>query len=515
MRLRARLSFLLALALASPAAVAPAWADDKPPAEKAAGTAEEKLQPPRSWTLDRSGTFGGVKVDYRVVAGETRLTDDAGDPVADIFSVAYLRKDVKDPAQRPVTFLFNGGPGSASVWLHMGVFGPRRIDVPSDAGNAGAPPYPIVDNPGTILDVTDLVFIDPVGTGYSRVVGKGEEKDFYGVDEDARAVARFIRQWLTDNKRWNSAKYLGGESYGAIRTAAVARELSQGKSWVALNGLLLISGALDFGTLDFGRGNEEAYWTFLPSFAATAWYHKKVPQTGSFEDFIEQARRFALERYAPALLRGNRLPAAERAEIVKELARFTGLSEGFIERANLRVSAARFQKELLRAEGKTVGRFDSRYTGDDFDDAGEAIDADPSFYGIAGAYTAAVNDFFQRDLGIDMDRQYQILGSLWSKWNWKVGSASTWGGYIDVTPWIGQAMRENKELRTLSAGGYYDLATPFFAKENTLNANGVPTERVTFTYYHGGHMMYVHRPSLDKLMGDVRAFIRAGQKPAN
>ncbi|MFC7335353.1 S10 family peptidase [Rhodocista pekingensis] len=500
-------AFLLALAVASPALSQ----DAKPPAGKEAEKAAD-LPEPRTWKVERSGTFAGTKIDYSVVAHETRLKNDKGEPVADMFSIAYLRQGVKDPSRRPVTFLFNGGPGSASLWLHMGVFGPRRIDVPSDGGNAGAPPYPIVDNAQTILDVTDLVFIDPVGTGYSRVVGKGEEKDFLGVSEDARSVAKFIRQWLSDNKRWNSPKFLGGESYGAVRTAAVAKELSKGDSWVSLNGLLLISGAVDFATLDFGRGNDEAYWTFLPSYAATAWYHGKVPNKGNFEAFIEEARRFALERYAPALLKGNRLTPAERAAIVKDLARFTGLSETYIDRANLRVSAARFQKELLRDQGKTIGRFDGRYTGEDFDDAGETFDNDPSYYGVAGAYTAAINDYMERDLGVDMDREYKVLGSMWNKWNWSVGENSSRNGYIDVTPWIGQAMRENKDLRTLSASGYYDLATPFFAKENTLNNNGVPTERVTFTYYQGGHMMYVNKPALDKLVDDVRKFIQAGLK---
>lgn len=506
---RAGLALLLAGTLALPPLTAAA--QDPPPKEagKEAPKDDKKPEPPKSFTAERAATINGQKVTYTVVAGETRLKNDKDEEVASVFSTAYFRTGVKDPANRPVTFLFNGGPGSASLWLHMGVYGPKRIQVPGDGGNAGAPPYPVVDNAQSILDVTDLVFIDPVGTGYSRVVGKGEEKDFYGVEEDARSVAKFIRQWLTANKRWNAPKYLGGESYGAVRTAAVAKELARADSWVALNGLLLISGAVDLGALDFSPGSDVAYWSFLPTYAATAWHHGKVADTSKGLDaFLAEARRFALDEYAPALLKGNRLTPEERSAMAARLAGFTGLSRTFIERANLRVSGERFQKELLRDQGKTVGRFDTRYLGDDYDSAGEGIDNDPSLYGIAGAYTSSVNAYFA-ELGIDMGREYKVLSGLWPKWNWKVGPGRQ--GDLNVAPWIGQAMRENTALRTFAAMGYHDLATPMFAVENSLAGPGIPKDRVVFTYYQGGHMMYVHQPSLEKLAQDTRQFIAAGQ----
>jgi len=466
------------------------------------------IPPVKTFRSERAGTFNGVRVNYTILAGETRLRNDKDEDEASIFSTAYLKSGPRDP-DRPVTFLFNGGPGSASVWLHMGVFGPRRIEVPGDGGNAGAPPYPIVDNEHSLLDVTDLVFIDPVGTGYSRVVGKGEEKDHLGVEEDATQVARFIRQWLTENKRWNSPKYLGGESYGAVRTAAVAGELSEPSSWVSLNGLLIISGAVDLDALSFAPGSDSAYWSFLPSYAATAWHYGLVKdKSKGFDAFLDEVRRFALEQYAPALLKGARLPDGERKAIAARLASYTGLSAEFIERANLRVSGGRFQKELLRPQGRTIGRFDTRYQGIDADDAGETPDNDPSLYAIAGAYTASINQYFT-DIGVDMGREYKILTGIGSKWNWKVSDSGRQTS-LTVAPWIGTAMRENTALRMFVACGYHDLATPFFAVENAFNGPGVPTERVSYAYYEGGHMMYVYPPSMTKLVKDVRAFIQAG-----
>jgi len=502
--------FLAVLLMVTLPAAAPPSAADIPAGK--AGDASPAIGDPKLFRIERSGIFNGRPVDYTVLAGETRLTNGKDQETAGIFSIAYVRRDVKSPATRPVTFLFNGGPGSASLWLHLGIFGPRRVEVPDNAVSPGAPPYPLVDNPLSILDVTDLVFIDPVGTGYSRVVGRGNEKDFFGVKEDAASIAQFIRRWLTDNKRWASPKYLGGESYGGIRIGALLPELSQSQAAVALNGLLLISPAIDVRALDFVRGNDNPYWEFLPSYAATAWYHGKVADmSGGFEAFLEAARHFALEEYAPALLKGNRLSTEERRALAAKLARFTGLSADYIERSNLRVPAARFMKELLRDNGRIIGRIDSRYTGEDYDEAGERPDTDPSLNGMSAAYSAAMNHYLLNELGIDMGRGYKVLDPLGRSWNWTVPDAGRGG--VNAAPWIGDAMRGNPGLRAFVAAGYYDLATPFFAMENGLSGHGIPPDRVSFAHYPAGHMMYVHKPSLEKLADDVRRFIAAGARP--
>lgn len=452
-----------------------------------------------------SGTFGGVELDYTVVAGETLLTNDEGEERAVIFSTSYLLDGVEDPVERPVTFLWNGGPGSSSVWLHMGAYGPQRVDVPSDARDDAGPPYRLVDNPGTILDVTDLVFVDPVGTGFSRPRGEATGADFYGVRQDARSIAQFIRTWIREHGRWNSPKFIGGESYGTTRSAAVIRELEGGYDDVAVNGIILISAILDFTIDDPVPGNEVPYLIHLPTMAATARYHDVTGTDLSLEEFTRSAREFALGDYARALLAGESLADDERARIRARLARFTGLSETYLERSNLRVSPARFRKELLRERGVSVGRLDSRYTGRDYDNAGEYPDIDPSFYGIDGAYTAAVNSYLREELGVSIERRYRIIGGLGGSWDWSLGGGRA--TYLNVAPYIGDAMRANAGLHVFVAAGYYDFATPFHGAEYSLNRSGVVTDRVRFGYYEAGHMMYVHHPSLDALLADTRAFI--------
>ena len=288
-----------------------------------------------------SGTFGGQRVSYVATAGETFLKDKEGVPRASIFSISYV-KEGRDP-NRPVTFLFNGGPGSGSVWLHMGAFGPKRVAIPSDATDDAGPPYPILDNPDSLLDVSDIVFIDPVGTGFSHALGKTDPKDFYGVTKDAESIAEFIRLWLNENGRWNAPKYLGGESYGTTRSAAVVNQLEGTYNDVALNGVILISTVLDFGAGADTPGNEMTHILNLPSMAATALYHGKA-QASSTEAFVEEARRYAMGPYAAALLKGQRISPQERNEVRRELARFTGLSEAYLEQADLRVTPARFYK---------------------------------------------------------------------------------------------------------------------------------------------------------------------------
>ncbi|URW75710.1 peptidase S10 [Sphingomonas donggukensis] len=493
---------LLLLALIA----APAIAQDPPPAPKVAAKADD-IPPPNVSVTRHTGVFGGQRVAYTATAGETYLKADDGTPRAAIFSVAYV-KDGRDP-NRPVTFLFNGGPGSGSVWLHMGAFGPKRVAIPSDARDDGAPPYPIVANPDSLLDVTDLVFIDPVGTGFSHVLGKTDAKDFYGVTQDAKSVAQFIRLWLNENGRWNAPKYLGGESYGTTRSAAVLNQLEGTYNDVSLNGVILISTVLDFAAGADTPGNEMTYILNLPSMAATAAFHGKGGFAGQpAASVVAQARTWATGPYAAALLKGNALPATERTAIRRDLSRYTGISEGYLEQADLRVTPGRFYKELLRDRGLTVGRLDSRYTGKDFDAAGETPDNDPSFYGIDGGYTAAINAYARGDLNYRTDRSYVTIGSLGGSWDWRLGGGRDNDVYMNVAPYIGKALRENAGLRIFVGQGWYDFATPFFAAEYALSRTGYDPARIQFEYYDAGHMMYVRDQDRAKLTRDIRAFIR-------
>lgn len=473
-------------------------------AEQPAAAAAQPARDPVVSVTRHSGTFGGQRISYTATAGETFLRAEDGTARAAIFSTSYV-KEPRDPS-RPVTFLFNGGPGSGSVWLHMGAFGPKRVAIPSDGRDDGPPPYQILDNPDALLDVTDLVFIDPVGTGFSHALGKTDPKDFWGVTKDAESVAQFIRLWLNDNGRWNSPKYLGGESYGTTRTAAVVNQLEGAYNDVSLNGLILISTVLDFAAGADAPGNELSPILNLPSMAATALYHGKA-QASSPEAFIEEARRFATGPYAAALLKGQRLGADERAQVRRELARFTGLSETYLEQADLRVEPSRFYKELLRDRGLTVGRLDSRYTGRDYDSAGETPDNDPSFYGIDAGYTAAINQHLRDTLKFRSDRSYVTIGNV-GPWDWRLGGGRDRDAYLNLTPYIGKALRENSGLRVFVGQGYYDFATPFFAAEYALTRTGIPQDRIHYEYYGSGHMMYVRDEDRTKLSRDVRAFIR-------
>lgn len=506
---RLALVILAAVATVAMAAAAPAISVETDDGKKEAGPVSD----PQVFVTRHSGTFGGQRLRYTATAGETYLQDEDGKPKASIFSIAYVKEGVDDPASRPVTFLWNGGPGSSSVWLHMGAFGPKRVAVPSDAIDDGAAPFNMADNPLSLLDVTDIVFIDPVGTGYSRALGSHEGKEFWGVSEDAASIAEFLRNWVTRNKRWASPKYIGGESYGTTRSAAVINELEGGYDDLAINGIILISTVLDFYTSAFNTGNELGYITFLPSMAATAVYHGKA-STGdkSLEEFLVDAREFAITDYATALFRGNRLPSEERASVRARLSAFIGISEAYLERSDLRITERRYFKELLRDQGLTVGRLDGRYKGEDMDDVGETPEADPSFFGIDGAYGAGLRHYLASDLNVDMGREYKIFGNVSRVWNWKLKSGGFRALNVNVAPYIGTAMRQNKDLRVFNAAGYYDFATPFFDAEMSLMRNGVVPERITYKYYEAGHMMYIHQPSLERLMADIRAFIRAGEK---
>ena len=473
---------------------------------------KEPIAPPKRFVTQHKGNFHGTKVSYGVTAGETHLTDAEGKPRASLFTFAYVRDGAGDPAKRPVTFLFNGGPGSASLWLHLGAFGPRRIVVPGDGTGAGVGPYEVVDNPLCPLDQTDLVFIDPVGTGYSRVQGEMKVEEAWGIDGDSGLIADFIKRWLTENKRWASPRYLCGESYGTTRAVAVACKLQGGLAGVAFNGLALISVILDFHTARFEKGNTLPDVSYLPTYAATAHHYGLiVPAPKDRAAFLDEVRTFAIEEYAPALLAGSRLAPAKRKRVLKKLARYSGLGEAWLERANLRIDPGRFRKELLRERGVVLGRFDTRYQGRDYDLVGEWPDNDPSAYAIDSAYVSATNDYLGRVLNVDMDRPYTVFNrTALTKWDWhgpKAENQPSWPGYVNVAPELGRIQRENAGVKVLMANGLYDLATPFFAAENTIAGNGIDASRITMRYYDAGHMMYVHEPSFDALMTDFRALV--------
>ena len=483
----------------------------------AAQTKEEKSNPkpipvPKSFVTNHKGVFGGKTISYKATAKETFLKSEKGDSVATIWSVAYTQDGITHSAQRPVTFVFNGGPGSASVWLHMGLFGPKIVKIDSDAKkDDGAAPYDLQTNEHGLLDLTDLVFIDPVGTGYSRVVGKGKEKDFWGLKEDAASVAQFIRLWITENKRWFSPKYIAGESYGTTRAAAVGKALEGGGQNMALNGLILISQALDYDGSTSIHNNITSYVTYLPSMAATAWYHKKAGQGKDLEDFLEECRKFTYNVYTPALYKGNLLTHEEKNSIAEKMSYFIGLDKDYILRSDLRILMHRFQKQLLADKGLSIGRLDGRFMGDEADKLSEGPHlGDASSYQISSAYTAALNHYFASALKVDMDRPYLTSNDkIGSKWRWRtVPDGSYWEpAPVNVSRALGETMRRNTEMRVLVASGYFDLITPFFDAEYTFSRNGIVKERVTMTYYEAGHMMYVHEPDLIKLSKDIRDFL--------
>ncbi len=467
------------------------------------------VAPPSVFETRHDGVFHGSSLSYRCLAAETHLPDADGNARASVFSFSYLA-DTPDPVSRPVMFIFNGGPGSASLWLHMGALGPRRIETPSDATPARHP-APVADNDLCSLDITDLVFIDPPGTGYSRMIGVAKQEDAWGLEQDAEVVAGFIKAWLTSHRRWASPRYLCGESYGTTRAVAVAGKLATGLAGVAFNGIALISVVLDFHTVRFERGNPLPDVSYLPTYAATALHHGCVNAPEGRDAFLNAARNFAVHDYLPALFAGTRLPAETFASVRSRLSAFTGLSEAWLDRSRLRIDPARYRKELLRDRGLTIGRFDSRYTGADHDGVGELPDADASSYAMDSAYVSAANDHLTRVLAIDWGKPYQPFNrEALTKWDWTGPKSDTprWPANVNVAPVLGRLLREQPGLRVLIGNGLYDLATPFGAAEATVAGNGIETSRVRMTYYEAGHMMYLHRPSLEALVADLRTLMR-------
>ncbi len=472
----------------------------------------QPVTPAKSFATSHQGTFGGKIIRYKATAKEMYFKNSKEEPVASIWSVAYTQEGLSDLTKRPVTFVFNGGPGSASVWLQMGMFGPQIVQADANAKkNDGAAPYALNENKYALLDITDLVFIDPVGTGYSQVIGKGKVEDYWGLKEDANSIAKFMRQWITENKRWFSPKYIAGESFGTTRAVAVANTLEGGGQTMSLNGLILISQALDYAGSTSVNDNITSFLTYLPSMAATAWYHKKAGQGITLETFIEECRQFTYNTYAPALYRGFLLSSAEKNIIAEKLAYYTGLDKVYILQSNLMVLIPRFQKKLLADKGLAIGRLDGRFMGDETDDiTQEPHLGDPASYKISGAYTAALNHYYASVLKIEMDRPYITSNDeIGEKWRWRtVPDGKYWEpSPVNVARQLGETMRRNTSMKVMVASGYYDLICPFFDTEYTFARNGIVQERITKTYYEAGHMMYLHEPDLIKLSGDIRKFL--------
>jgi len=473
------LILFVALPLAAqPPASAPA-AGAKPEEKEKKPAPEDKLS-----RTQHSITLDGQKIAYTATAGTTVLKDEDGKAKATVFSISYVKDGVKDPATRPVTFCFNGGPGAASLWVHLGAFGPKRVDRDEEGMPVSAPPGRLIDNDQSILDLTDLVFIDPVSTGFSRPVPEQDAKQFHGVTEDIEWVARFIRLWVTRNERWASPKLIAGESYGTTRAAGLAYHL-QDRYGMELNGVVLVSSVLNWQNQEFHVGNDMPYIIHIPTYTATAWYHKKLPPELSkdLRATLREVEAFARTEYSQALMQGDRLPAERRHEIAAKVARYTGLSQDYVERSNLRIEIFRFTKELLRGEGKTVGRLDTRFTGTDLDAVGEQFEYDPASVSLDGPYTAAINDYLRRDLGFKEDLVYERLAQVWP-WSW----AGYGNQYVNMAESLRSAITRNPHLRVLVASGYYDLATPYFDAFYTVDHLGLPEALRGVTIYltHSG-----------------------------
>ncbi len=423
-------------------------------------------------------------------------------PKAEIFVTSYVAKD--QPRTRPVTFAFNGGPGSSSVWLHMGLLGPRRV-LMGDAGALLPPPYDLEDNPESLLTRSDLVFIDPVSTGYSRVAEGDKAEEYHGYLRDLESVGEVIRLWTSRHGRWLSPKYLIGESYGTTRAAALADHLFT-RYGFSLNGVMLISSVLDFTTgSDEQENNDLAFVLGLPTFACLAHYHGFHPGR-SLEEVRAEAEAFALGDYARALLLGGRLSRQERDRVVAKTAELTGLEPSYVEASELRIESHRYFRQLLRARGEVIGRLDGRFVGYESQAVGERPTADPSYSAIHGPYSAAFNHYVRVELGYESDLPYEILTSRVRPWSYKEFE----NRHVNVADRLAAAMRQNPHMRVHVAAGYFDGATPYFAAEHTFNHLRIPDEargRIEFSYFEAGHMMYVHAESRLRQSADLAAFV--------
>ena len=475
------------------------------------GTTEEKNPPTPEDNLSvthHSVTINGEEIRYTATTGTLVLKeeiDKEGEKAkAAVFFIAYTRDDIDDMSKRPITFSFNGGPGSSSVWLHLGVLGPRCVE-PDEDGGLPHPPYQLKNNECSILDKTDLVFIDPVSTGFSRAVPGEEAKQFHGFKKDIESVGDFILLYLGRYKRWGSPKFLIGESYGTTRAGGLSGYLQE-RHGTYLNGIMLVSVVLNFQTIRFAPGNDLPYILYLPTYAATALYHDKLETDAQFESFVDEVREFAMGEYTIALMQGSVLSDNQRANIAQQLGKYTGLTAAYIEQTDLRINIMRFCKELLRDEGRTIGRFDSRYKGIDRDSAGEMFEYDPSSAVVQGAYTAMLNYYVRDELEFASDLPYEILSRRVHPWDY----GEHQNEYVNVADTLRKAMTTNPALKVFVANGYYDLATPFLASEYTFSHLGLDKslqDNITMAYYQAGHMMYIDQGELQKMKRDLDVYL--------
>ncbi|RZK77251.1 MAG: carboxypeptidase [Pedobacter sp.] len=449
-----------------------------------------------------SVTINGKSVSYTATTGYMPMKSEDGKVRANIFFVAYTKDNVSDLDKRPITYTFNGGPGSASIWLHMGVIGPKRI-VMSEKGDALTAPYSYTENEFSWLDQTDLVFIDPVGTGFSRAAPGVDKAEFQGYTEDIQSVGEFIKVYTSKNKRWGSPKFLAGESYGTTRASGLSEYL-QSAYKMYVNGIVLISAVLNFQTIQFVVGNDLPYPLYLPSYASTSWYYKKLSpeyQSKDLKTLTQEVEQFAITEYATALMKGDKLPKAQYDAVVSKLAKYTGLSETFIRQTNLRINLAQYNKELLRSDGKTVGRLDSRYKGIDKMGAGESPDYNAELTSWLHSFTPAVNMYIRNELNYKTDLKYNMFGSVypWDNSGDKTGDN------------LRQAMAQNPYLHLLVQSGYYDGACDYFNAKYSmwqLDAAGKLQDRMTWEGYRSGHMMYLRKDDLKTANNHIRDFIK-------
>jgi carboxypeptidase C (cathepsin A) len=471
-----------------------------------------KAEPtPSRWESKHSIVVGGQTVQYDAVLGSEILRDDEGKATAELFYTAYFRTNVPNPSRRPIIFAYNGGPGSASFWLHMGIMGPRRVETPT-VGQQAPPPYPVVDNQFTLLDNADIVMVDPVGTGFSRPAGTAEGKDFWGLDEDARSLTQFIRRFLSQYNRWNSPRYLLGESYGTTRSAVLSRHLQN--SNIDLNGIVLVSTVLDFNTILFPPGADIPYIVNFPSYAVIAAYLNALPggKPADLQAFMREVEHWTMTDYATTLLAGGAVDPEQRNRVLDQMTRYTGLSREFLERANLRVTAPEFEKELLRSRGLVVGRLDARFTGPSGDLMQMTPSHDPQSTAISSAYTSVFNTYVREELGYDGDREY-VPSGMARGWNWNRGGNIGFGlpGIPNVAVDLAQALTQNPNLQVLLVTGIYDLATPYFAAVWTMDHMGLPPDlrdNIQRVDFPAGHMMYVEPSILPQWKATLDAFIR-------
>lgn len=473
--------------------------------EKKAEKTEPIPDPPLAVASHRI-TVAGKPLAYTSTTGYMILRDDYGKARAKIFFVYYKKDGVTDPSTRPITFSFNGGPGSASMWVHMGTIGPKRIAL-TDFGDAPVPPYQIVDNDNTWLDETDLIFIDPVMTGYSRPADGVDKKEFTGYEEDIEAVGQFIHKAVSRFERWNSPKFIAGESYGTTRATGLSGYL-QKQYGMYLNGIALISSILNFETARFQKGNDLPYALFLPTYSAIAWYQKQLsPEYKELKPLLAEVEKFALGEYSTALLKGDALTDAEKQSVVDKLSKYTGLDKEYIIETNYRIQIRRFVKELRRDEDKTVGRLDGRFTSTDYDAAGENYEFDPADAAITGPFGMAINDYVRRTLKYENDLPY-IMGGQVRPWNYN----NVQNQYLNTSETLREAMHMNPYLKVHIFNGYYDLATPYFATDYTVNHMFVDESlrgNISQSFYEAGHMMYIHKASREQMKKDAVAFIRS------